>query len=245
MMQGGGHPVWRVIRGGSHRYVERLTAPFRDRIRLSTPVRAVRRRAEGVAVRHDGGAEHFDHAVIAAHADQALAMLEDPTPMERELLSAFPYQANDAVLHTDAEAVLPRRRRAWSSWNAHVEAGNRNRVAVTYNMNRLQSLDSRHTFCVTLNEHERIEPSRIFRRIRYHHPVYTARQAEAQARHDELIDANRTSFCGAYWGYGFHEDGVQSAERVCAALNAAGSEAACVPRPGGTGDNGRAKEAAV
>ena len=159
----------------------------------------------------------YDHVIFACHSDQALAVLEDASSVETEVLHAFPYQRNDVVLHTDP-SVLPRRRRAWAAWNYHIRAENRNAVAITYNMNILQTLPSKHTFCVTLNEDEGIEGGRIIDRFVYDHPVYTAGRVAAQARHGELIDVNRTSFCGAYWGYGFHEDGVNSALAVCRAL---------------------------
>lgn len=218
MLRLGGRPVWRVIRGGSSRYVEKLTARYRDRIRLNTPVTSVRRFGDGVLIKARGMADQwFDHVVIACHADQALRLLNDPTPTERSLLEAFPYQPNEAVLHTDT-SLLPRRRRAWASWNAHVPVDDRDAVSVTYNMNLLQSLRSQHTFCVTLNDPGRIDPSRVLRRIRYHHPVYTLRQSHAQARHGELLNQNLTSYCGAYWGYGFHEDAVRSALAVCDAI---------------------------
>ena len=133
------------------------------------------------------------------------------------MLAAFPYQPNEAVLHTDT-SVLPRKRKAWASWNAHVPAVDRDRVSVTYNMNILQSLRSNNTYCVTLNDESAIDPSKVLRRIRYHHPIYTLEQAEAQRRHRELINTNHTSYCGAYWGYGFHEDGVRSVLPVCEAI---------------------------
>ena len=214
-----GRPRWRTVRGGSKRYVEALTAPFADRIRLSTPVHAIERFEDRVEVTPAGGEpESFDEIVIAAHADQALAMLADPAPAEREILGAFPYQANEAVLHTDRR-LLPRRRRAWASWNYHLPpAGSaRGPATVTYHMNRLQSLDAREDYCVTLNRTEAIDPAKIIRRIAYAHPVYTVAGQAAQRRYEEIGGRRRTHFCGAYWGWGFHEDGVASAHRAVAA----------------------------
>ena len=212
-------PTWRVIRGGSHHYVDKLTAGVRDRIRLSTPVEAVRRHEKGVTVkptRHE--AETFDEVIFACHSDQALAILrDDASGTEREVLSAFPYGPNTAVLHTD-ESVLPRRRLAWASWNYHIPNEATNHATVTYNMNILQHLQSRHTFCVTLNEDNLIDERKVIARFRYSHPVFTTERAAAQRRHSELIRANRTSFCGAYWGNGFHEDGVNSALAVTRAF---------------------------
>jgi uncharacterized protein len=133
------------------------------------------------------------------------------------LLLAFRYQANEAILHTDV-SVLPRLRRAWASWNYHIPKEESEQVSVTYNMNMLQNLTSKNTFCVTLNHDGAIDPARILCRIDYHHPVYTTRRAAAQLRHREVINVNRTSMCGAYWGYGFHEDGVKSGLAVAKSI---------------------------
>lgn len=212
-------PTWRVIRGGSHRYVEKLMAGFRDRIRLSTAIESVRRHEDSVMVQPAGReAEAFDEVIFACHSDQALSILgEDAKATERELLSAFPYGRNTAVLHTD-ESVLPRRRLAWASWNYHISAEATNHATVTYNMNILQHLHSRHTFCVTLNEDGLIDERKVIARFRYSHPIFTTERAAVQRRHSELVRSNRTSFCGAYWGNGFHEDGVNSALAVTQAF---------------------------
>jgi len=208
-------PNWRTVRGGSARYVETLTAPFMDRLRLGTPIARVERFADRVEVTpRRGGPEAFDEVVLACHSDQALAMLADPNPAEVELLGAIPYQANDVVLHTD-EALLPRRRRAWASWNFHLQDEPSERTTVTYHMNSLQSLGAAREFCVTLNRTEAIEPERIVRTQELAHPVFTHEALAAQRRWPEISGVRRTHFCGAYWGYGFHEDGVQSAARVC------------------------------
>ncbi|MCX5661336.1 MAG: FAD-dependent oxidoreductase [Planctomycetota bacterium] len=223
MLQATGRPIWRVVRGGSARYVERLVAPMLGRVRTRTPVRRVDRDAAGVAIHTDARrgaeAERFDRVVFACHADQALAMLADPSPAEAELLSAFPYEANAVTLHTDA-SVLPSRRRAWSSWNAHIHADGE-RMTATYNMNMLQGIDSPQTFCVTLNHDDGIDPAKVLGRYRYHHPIFTHRHFAAQRRQAELLDHRRSSYCGAYWGYGFHEDGVVSGLRAAAAIEAA------------------------
>jgi uncharacterized protein len=207
-------PRWRVIAGGSARYVEALTAPFAGRIRLRTPVTAVSRDANGVLVSPAGGEpERFDQVVLATHSDQALAMLADASSLEREVLAAIPYQVNEAVLHTDVR-MLPRRPRAWASWNYHWAPEPSPRATVTYHMNRLQSLHAEREFCVTLNRTEAIDPERVIRRIEYAHPVFTADGVTAQRRFDHVSGADRVHFCGAYWGWGFHEDGVRSALRV-------------------------------
>jgi len=203
-------PQWRVVRGGSQRYVQALVAPFADRIRLQTPVVRVRRLATHVELHTRAGqVERFDHVFLACHSDQALGMLADPSPLERAVLGAIAYQANEVILHTDT-ALLPRRRRAWAAWNYHVPPAARGAVAVTYNMNILQGLDAPETFCVTLNPVHAIDPARVVRRLRYAHPVFTRAGVAAQARHGELC-GGRTWYCGAYWRNGFHEDGVVSA----------------------------------
>jgi predicted NAD/FAD-binding protein len=207
-------PQWRVIEGGSRRYTERLVAPFRDHIRLSCPVDRIRRQAGFVEVKpRKGRVERFDEVIIATHSDQALRLLADPSPREREILGAIPYQENEAVLHTDIR-LLPRRRLAWAAWNYHIPAGAQERVAVTYNMNILQSLEAPQTFCVTLNPSAAIDPHKILYRTLYHHPVFTPEAVSAQGRWAEINGVNRTWYCGAYWGYGFHEDGVNSALAV-------------------------------
>jgi len=204
-------PVWRTIRGGSARYVEKLTAPFRDRIRLRTPVESVRRLPGMVMVKPRGGAaEHFDAAFLACHSDQALRLLADPTREEREVLGAIPYQENEAVLHTDTR-LLPQRRLAWAAWNYHLPATARVGVALTYNMNILQSLDAPDPFLVTLNRSEDIDPVKVLKRITYHHPLFTPAGVAAQARQEEINGVRRTWYCGAWWRNGFHEDGVVSA----------------------------------
>jgi predicted NAD/FAD-binding protein len=203
-------PMWRTVRGGSQSYIEPITRSFRDRIRLSSPVRCIRRRSDGVEVEHAGGeVERFDRVVIATHSDQALRLLSDPSDAEREILGAIGYQENEVVLHTD-ERLLPRERRAWASWNYIAPREPSDRVAVTYNMNMLQSIESWRTFCVTLNRTEKIDPEKILRRAIFDHPVYTLATTDAQRRRHEVSGVNNTFYCGAYWGFGFHEDGVKS-----------------------------------
>jgi predicted NAD/FAD-binding protein len=208
-------PQWRTVTGGSQRYAEALTRPYRDRIRLSCPIRGIIRRADHVTViPHPGEPECFDAVIIATHSDQALALLTDATPQEQEVLSAISYQENDVVLHTD-ESLLPQNRLAWAGWNYYLPRDEAARVIVTYNLNILQNLRAPRTFCLTLNRTNAIDPTKILRRMTYHHPVYTQAAVAAQQRHDSLNGVNRTYFCGAYWGYGFHEDGVNSALAVC------------------------------
>ncbi len=204
-------PTWRVIEGGSQEYVTKLVAGHRDRIRLSTPVESISRLGQHVQVKARGcEAEQFDYVFIACHADQALALLADPSEAEVEVLGAIPYQENEAVLHTDVR-LMPTRRRAWAAWNYHIPADEHRHVSVTYNMNILQGLDARRQYCVTLNNTEAIDPERIIYKVRYDHPVFYRESIAAQARHRELNTTNMTSYCGAYWRNGFHEDGVYSA----------------------------------
>jgi len=208
-------PQWLVIKGGSHRYAAALTAPFADRIRLNCPVQSIRRGPEAVkVVSKKGRSEQFDHVIVATHSDQALALLADAGESEREILGAIPYQDNRVVLHTDT-AMLPRRRKVWASWNYRIPGDDRQAVAVTYDMNLLQSLDAAQEYCVTLNQTEKIDAGRVVQRLRYAHPVYTPAGLAAQQRHHEISGVRRTHYCGAYWGYGFHEDGVNSALAVC------------------------------
>ena len=202
-------PDWFVIKGGSKTYAKALTAPFSDKIRLAAPVQSIRRADDGVFLTSRFGEEKFDAVFIASHSDQALALLADPTETELEVLGAIKYQSNEVLLHTD-ESVLPTSRRAWAAWNYHLLAGDQTRVPVTYNMNILQGFDCPEQFCVTLNNSDAIDPSKVLKRIHYQHPIYTPKSVAAQARHAEL-NKGRTFYCGAYWRYGFHEDGVVSA----------------------------------
>ena len=217
-------PAWRVIQGGSHRYVEKLVAAHRDCIRLNAPVEWVRRHRNCVEVKTPGAeAERFDRLIMACHSDQALALLADPSQQETEVLGAIGYQHNEAVLHTDA-SLMPRNKRAWAAWNYHIrpeaaELASRaepdhgvldRRVALTYNMNILQSLTAPQQFCVTLNHTDAISPEAIIRSISYTHPIFTERAVAAQQRQREINGPRHTYYCGAYWRYGFHEDGVIS-----------------------------------
>ncbi|MFZ4859417.1 MAG: NAD(P)/FAD-dependent oxidoreductase [Desulfuromonadaceae bacterium] len=208
-------PTWRVVTGGSRQYVAPLTDPFRERIRLSTPVERVQRYDDRVTVTPRGGEpEAFDHVVLACHSDQALKMLTDPSDAERELLGAIPYQKNDTVLHTDSR-LLPSIPKARASWNCLLPRKQQDSVVLTYWMNLLQTISAPVEFCVTLNSPEAIAADKIIRHLTYHHPVYSTAAFQAQNRRDEISGINRTSYCGAYWSWGFHEDGVKSALAVC------------------------------
>ena len=203
-------PVWRVIKGGSRQYVNRLVAGHRDRIRLNSPVQSVLRVDDRIAIQSaSGGRELFDYVFIACHSDQALSLVDDASPVEREVLGAIRYQSNEAILHTDA-SLMPNRRRAWAAWNYHVPQNANRHVAVTYNLNILQGLRTENQYMVTLNNDRYIDPEMIIRRFEYEHPVYSRESVIAQQRQSDL-NCERTFFCGAYWRNGFHEDGVVSA----------------------------------
>jgi predicted NAD/FAD-binding protein len=202
-------PDWYVIKGGSKTYVTALTASFKGKIRLSTPVTGVKREKEAVVVSSAQGEERYDAVFFACHSDQALRLLEQPTASEQQVLGAIKYQENEVLLHTDA-SILPKRKTAWAAWNYHLLENDQGQVPVTYNMNILQGLDADQTFCVTLNNSNAIDQTKVLKRLQYHHPIYTQESVAAQARQSE-INTDRLYFCGAYWRYGFHEDGVVSA----------------------------------
>ncbi|HSS62871.1 MAG TPA: FAD-dependent oxidoreductase [Gammaproteobacteria bacterium] len=219
MLQVEGRPVWKTVRGGSREYVRRLVSRMKADVRLNTPVAGVRRKANGVDVRLiDGPTERFDEVVMACHADQSLHLVEDADGLEHDVLVRFPYQPNEVVLHTDTR-MLPARRKAWASWNYRIPQRARSDVTVSYNMNMLLGIESERTYCVSLNLASEIDPSKVIRRIRYEHPLFTPGRSVAQSYHGDLIRRRGISYCGAYWGYGFHEDGVRSALNVCAAFD--------------------------
>lgn len=206
-------PQWCVIEGGSSSYVAPLTESFKQHIRLNCAVNRVERDGDSVTVHSAAGSERFDKVVFACHSDQALALLAAPTPTEQAILGALPYADNDVVLHTDTR-LLPKRPLAWASWNYRLGGPVDQPAAVTYDMNILQGIQSDTTFCVSLNQTAVIDPSKILARYTYAHPQYSLAGMAAQARWEELLGANHSYFCGAYWANGFHEDGVVSALRV-------------------------------
>jgi uncharacterized protein len=211
-------PQWRTVVGGSARYVEALTAPFRSNVRTRTPAESIRRGDEEVIVRlRDGTLERHDAVVLACHADTALALLSDPSPTETELLRAFPFEPNDVVLHTD-ERLLPRIARARAAWNYRIRADRDDGASVTYDMNVLQSLTTRRRYLVSLNQTDRIDQSQILGRWNYAHPVYSPAAVAAQARIEEISGVRRTFYAGAYWRCGFHEDGFVSGQTALSHL---------------------------
>ena len=212
------HPKWKVLRGGSNSYIEPITAPYREKIFTAVDIISVARSESGVTLRFAGRpAMDFDEVVFACHGDQILPLLEAPADTERDVLSNFTTSGNEVWLHTDG-SILPRRHWAQASWNYHLEPRARNSAMLTYNMNRLQSLAVKERYCVTLNADGSIDPSKVLRKLVYHHPLYTRAAIRAQARWAEISGKNRTHYCGAYWYYGFHEDGLNSARCVAISL---------------------------
>ncbi|KGI77358.1 NAD(P)/FAD-dependent oxidoreductase [Oleiagrimonas soli] len=213
MLQVDGRPSWRVVQGGSSRYIDALRARWSVHERVGCPVERVTRARDGVRIHSAAGDEHVDQVVLACHSDQALKLLEDASPEERAILGAIEWQDNDTVLHTDTR-VLPRRRKAWAAWNALIPQHGGDACTVSYCMNHLQSIESPHTFCVSLNCTDRIDPDRVLARMNYQHPVYTHATVAAQRRKAEIQGRRNTWFAGAWWGWGFHEDGMRSAVEV-------------------------------
>ena len=210
MLSLSGRPEWRVVTGGSRRYVDAMRARWSVDERLNTPVLAVRRGDDAVDLVTPAGTQSFDEVVLACHSNHALPLLADADDTERSILGAMTYQANDTVLHTDA-SLLPRSRKAWAAWNAFIPADPGDACTVSYCMNLLQGFSSPEPFVVTLNRSNAIDPKRILRRMSYEHPVYTHASVAAQTRKAEIQGRRRVWFAGAYWGWGFHEDGIRSA----------------------------------
>ena len=210
-------PNWWVITGGSKRYVEKMVDGFENKIRLSSPVKNVKREDGSITVQFGVSyldSENFDSVIFATHSNQSLAMLDAPTKDEIEILGAIKYQKNDALLHYD-DSILPMRKNAWSSWNYLLDEDQSKAVALTYNMNILQSLKSDRTFCVSLNSGSLVDESKVIKELSYDHPLFTTSSINAQNRKHEISGKNNTYYCGAYWRNGFHEDGVVSALDVC------------------------------
>tara|TARA_B110000438_G_scaffold299492_1_gene349770 strand:+ start:42 stop:1286 length:1245 start_codon:yes stop_codon:yes gene_type:complete len=214
-------PQWFVISGGSKSYIKKIVEGYKDRVKLSTPVKKVRRNDNGVDVffGEKGSSEKFDKVIFATHSDQALRLLEEPSQEEIDILGALPYQKNEAILHTDS-GILPKKKITWSSWN-FLNVNKSSPVSLTYNMNILQSLETKIDFLVTLNGSGAIDPKKIIKKILYHHPLFTIDGIEAQKKKHQISGVNNTFYCGAYWGNGFHEDGVNSAIDVSNSLNKA------------------------
>jgi predicted NAD/FAD-binding protein len=217
LLEYGNQPDWRTVEGGSKEYVGAILSGLGRAVRLDDPVTKITRGADEVELHTAAGPEHFDQIVIATHSDRALELLSDPSPEERAVLGAIRYQSNRTTLHTDRR-LLPANRRAWASWNYHRVADQPAVATLTYRLRSLQGVGSGDELLITLNRDDAIDPARVVRTFDYAHPVFDVPAVAAQQRHEELNGRNRTWFAGAYWGFGFHEDGVQSARVVCRRL---------------------------
>ena len=216
LLQTGRRPPWHTVNGGSRSYVAALLADFHGTVRLGTPVESITRHAAGVTIASAAGEQHFDHVVIAAHADQALALLADPDARERELLGKFRYSSNETVLHSDPR-LMPQRRKVWSAWN-FLAGSDAKAPAVTYWMNRLQHLETQVPMLVTLNPHVEPDPALVHWQGIYHHPAFDSAALAAQQQLWSLQGKRSTWFCGAWFGAGFHEDGLQAGLAVAEQL---------------------------
>ena len=203
-------PQWLTITGGSINYVKKLISPFEKKIKLNSQIKSVDRKNDHVAIQFHDRDEKFDWVFFACHSDEALKLIKSPTQDEKNVLKAIPYKDNEVILHFD-ERFMPRRKLAWAAWNYHVAEDSSSPVSLTYNMNILQNLKTNVPVLVTLNPQEKIDKHKIIKKLSYAHPQYSLKSIEAQSKHHLISGVNRTSFAGAYWGNGFHEDGVKSA----------------------------------
>jgi len=217
MLQISDRPQWRVLANGSKSYIEALEKKWRVDVRLNSEVSRVSRNDSFIGIHTPDGEQVFDQVVFACHSDQALKLLEAPTQAETDILGAIRYQDNETILHHDA-SVLPPDRKAWAAWNANISEHADRQCTVSYCMNILQGIESTEPFIVSLNQRERIDPARILAVMHYQHPVYSHEMVRAQRRRHEINGHNRSWFCGAYWGFGFHEDGFRSGHEVAQAL---------------------------
>jgi predicted NAD/FAD-binding protein len=220
MLQVADRPVWRVLKGGSRSYVDKIVHLLGKRLRLNAAVEKVTRGKDGVEIAFpDGTMQSFDEVILACHADQALRLIASPCRDEVALLESFPYEKNMVSLHSD-DSLLPRRKSARASWNAYLSKQSKSQSVVTYDMNILQSLPTDEPFCVSLNQRNEIRESALHGEFEFSHPTFHSGRKDAQRRHDDFIRRRGISLCGAYWGYGFHEDGLKSGLRVCKAFGA-------------------------
>ena len=203
-------PQWLTVTNGSKEYVEKLTASIKKNIRLNCPVKAVKRNKDSVEVKSSDGTEIFDYIFFACHSDEALKLIIDPSAQEKEVLSSIPYSKNEVTLHTD-ESIMPKNKLTWAAWNYNIDSTDDMPIALTYNMNILQNLKTQQTILVTLNDNGNINPEKVLKKINYDHPLFSLRSVEAQKNYGIISGVNRTGYAGAYWGNGFHEDGISSA----------------------------------
>ncbi|MGI9130753.1 MAG: NAD(P)/FAD-dependent oxidoreductase [Candidatus Methylopumilus sp.] len=203
-------PQWLTISGGSINYVEKITQSFGKKIKLSQNIKYVDRKNDHIAIHFHDQIEKFDWIFFACHSDEALKLIKSPSLQEKNILKAIPYNDNEVILHYD-DNFMPKRKLAWAAWNYHINNSDISPASLTYNMNILQNLKARVPILVTLNPQQKINKKKIIKTLTYAHPQYSLRSIEAQSNHHLISGVNRTSFAGAYWGNGFHEDGVKSA----------------------------------
>jgi predicted NAD/FAD-binding protein len=206
-------PQWLTVTNGSKEYVEKLTASIKKNIRLNCPVKTVKRNKDSVEIKSSNGTEIFDYIFFACHSDEALKLIIDPSAQEKEVLSSIPYSKNEVTLHTD-ESIMPNNKLTWAAWNYNIDSTNDMPIALTYNMNILQNLKTQQTILVTLNDNGNINPEKVLKKINYDHPLFSLRSVEAQKNYGIISGVNRTGYAGAYWGNGFHEDGISSAYKA-------------------------------
>ena len=207
-------PIWKTVKGGSREYVKKMLLDSKNLEIIKKPVTKVVRNINEVLIYTDNNKSYFDEVILGCHPDQALNLVKNLDSSEKEILKPFKYEINRTFLHTDT-TVLPNNKEIWASWNYRIPVNNQEKVMVTYNINKLQNIDSENTYCVSLNLDSKINQKKIINEFEYEHPIFFPGIAEYQAQHKSLIRNNRISYCGAYWGYGFHEDGVNSALKVC------------------------------
>ena len=203
-------PQWLTVTNGSKEYVEKLTASIKKNIKLNCPVKTVKRNKDSVEIKSSDGTEIFDYIFFACHSDEALKLIIDPSAQEKKVLSSIPYSKNEVTLHTD-ESIMPNNKLTWAAWNYNIDSTNDMPIALTYNMNILQNLKTQQTILVTLNDNGNINPEKVLKKINYDHPLFSLRSVEAQKNYGIISGVNRTGYAGAYWGNGFHEDGISSA----------------------------------
>ena len=211
-------PQWLTITGGSESYVKKLCEPFINSIKLNSNIRFIERMENKVIIHHNQGSENFDYLFMACHSNEALKLIKDTSYVEKELLGSIPYADNDVYLHTDA-SIMPKHKLSWAAWNYNIDNKNHEPISLTYNMNILQNIKSESPLLVTLNPKSNIDPKKIIKKLNYSHPTFTIDGINAQKKHHLISGVNRTFYAGAYWGNGFHEDGVKSAYDAVNQLN--------------------------
>jgi predicted NAD/FAD-binding protein len=212
-------PQWLTISGGSINYVNKMIDSFRKKIKLNQNIKYIERKKDHIAIHHKDRIEKFDWVFFACHSDEALKLIKSPSLHEKNILKAIPYTDNEVVLHYD-DHFMPKRKLAWAAWNYHIDDNSNSPASLTYNMNILQNLKTEAPLLVTLNPMQKINKKKIIKTLSYAHPQYSLRGMEAQSKYHLISGVNRTSFAGAYWGNGFHEDGVKSALDAIQQFNA-------------------------